>query len=451
LWRQEQTTTQNNDPAGVNHMALEFTETAPGVHTATLSDPKTGQSRNIAIIESCDAWQLFIDGEIAARDLPSFAAAIEQGKKSVGGRSPRLMGISGMVVLGTFAGALAIGSAMLAIPFSSGPAEGRATPTAATTTRTAATRLAAPTASELAPSDKTSAPAILSAEEPTTPEFAAPAAKPLAKPALAADLGPGEPVKTTASNTKEVSQVPKKAIVAETPNPAPAVPAASIIKPAARLFSAENPVLGKPASSSGPLRAKEIIAPEKAATAPTTTPAQKDETANAATIENATATIETSTSKPEVEATPPAPVSNESKPDATETQPITTASIAPPLPSAAPQYDRPLIRSAAASPESTQSNETQVTQEQGAAPESGTKEAAQNDVAEPKKITRQRLERMRSVKRSRSKSNQHSRAAAKYQSKRAKRRTIRRVRTVENTGRRPARSMSCFANICRWR
>ena len=64
-------------------MALNFTETAPGVHTTTLTNPKTEQRHNIAIIESCDAWQLFVDGELAARDLPSFKAAITEAEAKI--------------------------------------------------------------------------------------------------------------------------------------------------------------------------------------------------------------------------------------------------------------------------------------------------------------------------------------------------------------------------------
>lgn len=57
-------------------MTLQFTETAPGVHTGSVTDPRTNETHNVAIIESCDAWQVFVDGEPKYRDLPSFREAV---------------------------------------------------------------------------------------------------------------------------------------------------------------------------------------------------------------------------------------------------------------------------------------------------------------------------------------------------------------------------------------
>jgi hypothetical protein len=91
-------------------MTTQFNETAPGVHTATLTNPKSKQLHNVAIIESCDAFQVFIDGELQERDLPSFRAAAAVAERKVcASRSLTMAHAAGILVLLSVAGGSAIG------------------------------------------------------------------------------------------------------------------------------------------------------------------------------------------------------------------------------------------------------------------------------------------------------------------------------------------------------
>lgn len=95
-------------------MTLRFTETAPGVYTSSILDAKTGKSHNIAIIESCNAWQLFIDGELSARDLPSFKAAIASAEgKFKAQPTPVMLRAACVLVIASIAGASLIGATKL--------------------------------------------------------------------------------------------------------------------------------------------------------------------------------------------------------------------------------------------------------------------------------------------------------------------------------------------------
>ena len=98
-------------------MALQFSETAPGVHTTSIINPKTDRRHNIAIIESCDAWQLFIDGELAVRDMPSFkAAAAEAQAKVTAPRTSNMVRAACILVLLSVTGASAIGMSKVLAP-----------------------------------------------------------------------------------------------------------------------------------------------------------------------------------------------------------------------------------------------------------------------------------------------------------------------------------------------
>ena len=98
-------------------MALQFTETAPGVHTASIVNPKTERRYNIAIIESSNAWQLFIDGELAVRDLPSFKAAVAQAEaKASAPRTSNMVRAACILVMLSVAGASAVGMSKLVGP-----------------------------------------------------------------------------------------------------------------------------------------------------------------------------------------------------------------------------------------------------------------------------------------------------------------------------------------------
>lgn len=98
-------------------MALQFTETAPGVHTTSIVNPKTERRYNVAIIESSNAWQLFIDGELAVRDLPSFKAAVAQAEaKALAPKTSKMVRAACILVMLSVAGASAVGMSKLVGP-----------------------------------------------------------------------------------------------------------------------------------------------------------------------------------------------------------------------------------------------------------------------------------------------------------------------------------------------
>lgn len=98
-------------------MALQFSETAPGVHTSSILNPKTEKRHNIAIIESCDAWQLFVDGELAVRDLPSFKAAVAEAEaKLAAPRTSTMVRAACILVVLGVAGATTIGMTKVLTP-----------------------------------------------------------------------------------------------------------------------------------------------------------------------------------------------------------------------------------------------------------------------------------------------------------------------------------------------
>jgi hypothetical protein len=91
-------------------MTTQFNETAPGVHTATLTNPKSKRLHNIAVIESCGAFQLFIDGELQERDLPSFRTAVAAAKRKMSASGSLTMAhAAGILVLLSVGGGSAIG------------------------------------------------------------------------------------------------------------------------------------------------------------------------------------------------------------------------------------------------------------------------------------------------------------------------------------------------------
>ena len=90
-------------------MPLQFKETAPGVNIAAWQHPKTCQHRTVAIIASCDAWQLYIDCELAADDLASFDAATKEAIRRLGAKPLSLiLRITGVLLLAAVAGATTI-------------------------------------------------------------------------------------------------------------------------------------------------------------------------------------------------------------------------------------------------------------------------------------------------------------------------------------------------------
>jgi hypothetical protein len=90
-------------------MNLQFAKTAPGVMVASWTHPKSGRVYSIAVIESCDAWNTFIDGEWIARDLPSFEGAVAAAETKLSPKFyPNLVRVAGLCLLAVILGASAV-------------------------------------------------------------------------------------------------------------------------------------------------------------------------------------------------------------------------------------------------------------------------------------------------------------------------------------------------------
>ncbi|MBU2533217.1 MAG: hypothetical protein KKB37_10790, partial [Alphaproteobacteria bacterium] len=98
-------------------MAHAFQETAPGVFTATVSADRNGPHHNVVVLDSAGTWQLFIDGEPAARDLPSFEAAAREVDLRI--RKPgstKMVKAAVFLVVASLAGATAVGASKFVKP-----------------------------------------------------------------------------------------------------------------------------------------------------------------------------------------------------------------------------------------------------------------------------------------------------------------------------------------------
>ena len=91
------------------YMSLEFAKTAPGVMVASWAHPKSGRVQSIAIIESCDAWNTFIDGEWIARDLPCFEDAVAAAERKLAPKAAsNMIRVAGICLLAAILGASAV-------------------------------------------------------------------------------------------------------------------------------------------------------------------------------------------------------------------------------------------------------------------------------------------------------------------------------------------------------
>jgi hypothetical protein len=90
-------------------MDLNFAKTAPGVMTANWMHPKTGRQYSVAIIESCDTQHLFIDGELVARELATFDDAVALAKQKLASKQPsKLVRVAAALVIASAIGASVI-------------------------------------------------------------------------------------------------------------------------------------------------------------------------------------------------------------------------------------------------------------------------------------------------------------------------------------------------------
>lgn len=401
-------------------MALHFSETAPGVHTTTLTNPKTDKRHNIAIIESCNAWQLFIDGELAARDLPSFKAAIAEAESKVTvRRTSTMVRAACILVLFSVAGASAIGMTKVLVPMLGDEAA-----IAAVASDT--------TPPEIAPG--------FSRVQPSTAKSKSAEAKPARPKSVERKLKmkPSVPVESIVVTVRDV---PKKAIKPKAPAPVVKV-SPTQVKPteAASAPSApEAPALGL----------RPIVAP--LAKAPAVRPARITANVNPA----APVVIETKPAPTpvEAEAAPVAPdkrndllADNETLQPSDVLEPLPIASkdesesVSPPLPVKAPAFAAPLVRSARASITTERLNSILADIEEEA------QEPVTRSVAAP---APRRAKVKRPIRTKRSASRNVRRRHRKVSKRHARR--VRPARTARAYRPHPPRRMVCFAHSCRFR
>ena len=64
-------------------MSIEFSETAPGIHMASWKDVRSGELRNVAVIEALERWSVYVDGELIAENIATRAQAIRRAEAAV--------------------------------------------------------------------------------------------------------------------------------------------------------------------------------------------------------------------------------------------------------------------------------------------------------------------------------------------------------------------------------
>lgn len=376
-------------------MALQFTETAPGVHTATWTNPKNQQRQNIAVIESCDAFQLFIDGELSVRDLPSFKAAVAQAESNFkSGSSSRMVRAAGFLVLVSVVGATAIGAAKLLS-------------------------------------------ADLTADAASAPKAAA--APPVRKFARVKPKGSATRIESQARSPKPpVAQVVTTVASVKPPVEAPA-------EPVTRRFSANHSVLGINAITKSKTADKPAAKTLPRAVALTTTAKLKPISEVVAPV-----IINTTPKAPAVPALSRAAKTHpiDPKPE-TEAEPVSTATIddaggdVPPVPSRAPVQSNP-VRFATAPLERAILGLRELQNEEEDVYERAPK-AKSKKAHKPRRL-KTRTRRTETSKRS---SRRVKRAA---RPRLARSQPVRR-RIERRADVRPAprpRRLSCFAHVCRW-
>ena len=76
---------------------------------ASWTHPKSGRVYSIAVIESCDAWNTFIDGEWIARDQPTFEDAVAVAEMKLTRKTwSSMIRIAGVLLLVVILGASAV-------------------------------------------------------------------------------------------------------------------------------------------------------------------------------------------------------------------------------------------------------------------------------------------------------------------------------------------------------
>jgi len=435
-------------------MALEFAKTAPGVMTATWTHPNSGRAFSVAVIESCETWHTFIDGELIARDQPSFDVAVAAAEKKLTRKATsRMVRVAGILVIASSLGASAViaskfmphvtGSELAAVakperaitPATEALAQAPASPALTTvaapqTLPTHDTRLAA-----VAPPP----PPVKSGRAAAAPVSEA-AASDGAAQSSSSDTFDSQSSETVAAATgtsagdtvdRALRPADRAALAAVgQAQPAPA-PERKITEP--RRFSAENNLL----SLEG---ANDRAAPHADATAATPPAAPLATRDTAPHAEAAAPAGQQALAAPRVvPMDPPAPAATGSGDDVQKTNVnVAAASPVPPLPEAAPAAAEPRVQVAATTIESDFPDKS--VSERSGAPAStkpGSTTTSPDRDGAPRPARRSRTERRARPRHDgeRSRSRHH-----KYE------RREHHLRTAA-----PGQRLVCFAHVCRWR
>lgn len=404
-------------------MALQFSETAPGVHTSSILNPRTDKRHNIAIIESCDVWQLFIDGELAVCDLPSFKAALAQAEaKFAPPRTSNMVRAACVLVVLSMAGASTIGLTKVLAPVFSAETAVAAIASShedrGITHRFARVKPAAAKSGPPPQANDTAKPSVVVEE------------------AVVAVSGAGTDRAAAGSKTPATATGAYSRVTAPAELPA-AQPAA--VQPSTVVRDAEveaavsavpvlglNPIVPRASSRSTTDPRAVGITPQPAA--PTPAPVV---------INARSQPTQSSVGLPESRAPGPAEESTSPQPVDLETGDPEVAAIAPPLPNKAPVRAVPVIRSAG----------------QPIAPERLTSILAELEVEAKEPVTRavgQRKTERRTLKRRAAK--RRARSTNRHGGRRASRRSLRHAhRHGPAYSGAPGRRMVCLGHVCRFR
>ncbi len=396
-------------------MALQFSETAPGVHTAAIINPKTDRRHNVAIIESCDAWQLFIDGELAVRDMPSFkAAAAEAQAKVMAPRTSNMVRAACILVLFSVTGASAIGmTKVLAHLFS---VETTVAAVASDTKNSDVpprfTRVRPPVAKSTSLEQRVKPKPQLSVEEVVVTLQAA------TKVALPLKSGP----KATAAKVDAA-----KAEAGKTAGPEAAVAKVAVPKMAAVVPLADE----TPSSPDSPVLGLKPIVPRETGAPVVAAAASARITANLDALPPVVISVE-----PGEEQSPRADADTQPAPQPRDPVPVTREDevAMPPLPAKAPDNAAPLIRSARAPIEPQRLTSILAKIEKEA------EEPVLTSLGRPQPSISNAKRRIRTKRGDLKRARRVHRVAPK--------RHARRERPVHRAA--PARRMVCFAHTCRF-
>ena len=296
-------------------MTLNFTETSPGVHMAQLEDSSKGTFRTIVIIESLGKFTLYIDGEVALRDLPTFEAAAAQADAILTSKGSRRMvqAAVALVLLSVIGGSavgaanMLSGSSVLALASSVQSAIAGAP---RTESAVASAAQGQQSTTSIVRSRSPVSTVVINAPKSETAESVTPVSEPrTASPVRNVPLTPA-PSAQDEPQSAQISPAPAPSTTAQSPTDTAGKQAqgtdnAKAVEPAIpdrRIFSATRPVFGgRPPAAEG---SATVVT-----TAPAVVeqPAQSQETADAQKVEEAPNPYATTTAAPKpAEANEPA-------------------------------------------------------------------------------------------------------------------------------------------------